>query len=105
MNLKTISIAVMLASSAFFVGGCASNGHPHTAGEVVDDAAITTKVKAALLAEKDVNSMAIEVKTFNGTVQLSGFVDSQWQIAKAGQVTAAIGGVQNVRNDLIHKPK
>lgn len=104
MNLKTICIAAMLSSSALFVGGCATHGHPHTVGEVLDDSAITTKVKAALLAEKDVKSLDIEVKTFNGVVQLSGFVISEWQIAKAGQIASSVSGVKSVRNDLIHKP-
>ncbi|MCY1383722.1 Osmotically-inducible protein Y [compost metagenome] len=54
--------------------------------------------------ENDVNSFDIKVKTFNGTVQLTGFVDSQWQIDKAVQVAAAVDGVRQVKNDLVHKP-
>lgn len=106
MNLKALTTAALLSCGALFVAGCAHHhGHERSAGEVVDDSAITTKVKSALLAEKDVNSFDIKVKTFEGTVQLSGFVDSQWQIDKAVQVTAAVAGVQKVQNDLIHKPK
>lgn len=105
MNMKTFSTAVLLASSALFITGCASTGHERTAGEVIDDGAITAKVKSALLAEKDVNSFDIRVETFHGTVQLAGFVDSQWQIDKAVQVASAVSGVQHVTNNLIHKPK
>lgn len=105
MNLKTIFCAVLLSCGAIFVGGCASTGHTQTAGEVIDDATVTTKVKAALLDAKDVNSLDIQVKTFNGTVQLAGFVDSEWQIDRAAQVAMSVKGVQHVRNDLIHKPK
>jgi len=105
MNLKTLLTAVLLSCGTIVVTGCANSGHERSTGEVVDDATITTKVKTALLAEKDINSLAIEVKTFNGTVQLSGFVDSQWQIDKAGEVAAGVKGVQNVQNNLIHKPK
>lgn len=105
MYLRTLLSAALLASSAIVVAGCAHPGHERTGGEVIDDAAVTAKVKAALLAEKDVNALDIKVQTFNGTVQLSGFVDSQWQIDKAAQVAAAVNGVQRVQNDLIHKPK
>ena len=105
MNLKTLLTAALLSSSAIFVTGCAHEGHERSAGAVIDDSTITTKVKSELLAEKDVNSFDIKVRTFNGTVQLSGFVDSQWQIDKAVQIASAVNGVQHVTNDLIHKPK
>ena len=105
MNLKAILTAALLSSSALVAAGCASDrGHERTAGEVVDDSTLTTKVKAALLAEKDVNSFDIKVKTYEGTVQLSGFVDSQWQIDKAVEVANGVDGVQRVKNDLVHKP-
>ncbi len=105
MNVKILISAALLSTGALAVGGCAHHsGHERTGGEVVDDASITAKVKSALLAEKDVNSFDIKVETFNGTVQLSGFVNSQWQIDKAGQVARSVNGVQNVKNDLIHKP-
>lgn len=105
MNLKAITTAVLLSCGALFVAGCAHHqGHDRTGGEVMDDSAITTKVKAALLAEKDVNSFDIKVQTFEGTVQLSGFVDSQWQIDKAVEVASSVKGVRKVTNDLIHKP-
>lgn len=105
MNMKTLMTAALLSSAALFVAGCAHHhGHERTGGEVIDDSALTTQVKSALLAEKDVNSFDIKVKTFDGTVQLSGFVDSKWQIDKAVQVASAVNGVQHVKNDLIHKP-
>lgn len=105
MNLKTITTAALLSCGALFVAGCAHHhGHERTGGEVMDDSSITTKVKSALLAEKDVNSMDIKVKTFDGTVQLSGFVDSQWQIDKAVEVASGVKGVLKVKNDLVHKP-
>ena len=105
MNLKALTAAALLSCGALFVAGCAHHdGHERTGSEVIDDSAITTKVKSALLAEKDVNSFDIKVKTFEGTVQLSGFVDSQWQIDKAVAVASAVNGVRKVTNDLIHKP-
>lgn len=106
MKLKTLLTAALISSGALFATACAHNdGHERTAGAVIDDATVTTRVKSALLAEKDVNSFDIKVETFEGTVQLSGFVDSQWQIDKAIQVAKAVSGVQRVRNDLIHKPQ
>ena len=104
MNCKLLLTAVLLGGSALITAGCASGEHRRSGGEVISDGAITAKVKTALLAEKDISSMEIKVETFNGTVQLSGFVNSQWQIDRAGQVARGVSGVQSVKNDLIHKP-
>ena len=106
INLKVVLTAIMISCSTIMVAGCAHhNGHERTAGNVVDDSAITTSVKSRLLAEKDVNSFDITVKTFKGNVQLSGFVDSKWQMDKAVNIAASTKGVRHVQNDLIHKPK
>ena len=104
MNPKILLTAALFAVGPMIVAGCAHQGHERTAGEYIDDATITTRVKSALLAEDDVKSFDISVETFNGTVQLSGFVDSQWQINKAVQVATSVKGVQSVKNNLIHKP-
>lgn len=69
-------------------------------GEKIDDGIVTTKVKAALLAEEGVNSTDIAVETREGVVQLSGFVDDAAQIEKAGEVTRTVEGVKDVKNDL-----
>ena len=71
-----------------------------TVGEKVDDAVITTKVKAALLADPVVKSGDIGVVTRDGEVQLSGFVDTQDQIDRASEVVRSVQGVKNVRNEL-----
>lgn len=93
----------LLASGSIFVGACTSGrGHQCSASEVISDATITSKVKAARLAEEDVESMDIEVETFNGSVQLGGFGDSQWQSDQAAEVAASVNGVQQLTNDLIH---
>ena len=104
LTLKSLLAATLLSCSAIVTAGCASHQHARSGGEIIDDAALTTKVKAALLAEKDVNSFDIKVKSYRGNVQLSGFVDSQWQIDKAEAVVDAVDGVDTVTNDLIHKP-
>jgi len=70
---------------------------------VLEDTAITTKVKAALLAEKGVPSFAISVETYEGRVLLSGFVDSAAVKAKAGKLAAGVAGVHKVENHLAVK--
>jgi hyperosmotically inducible protein len=70
---------------------------------VLADSAVTTKVKALLLAEKGVPSTSISVETYEGRVLLSGFVDNKDQIAKAGRVAAGVSGVKHVQNNLAVK--
>lgn len=84
--------------------GCASSGTKRGTGEVIDDTAVTTKVKAALVADKDVSALDVKVETFRGVVQLSGFADSQTEITKAVQVARGVNGVKSVKNDLRLKP-
>lgn len=100
---KPLTVVLLLAGAAM-AAACTTTGHEQTAGEYTSDSAITAKVKSALLMEKDINSLEIGVETFDRTVQLSGFVDSEWQIDKAMQVAKRVKGVQGVTNDLIHKP-
>jgi hyperosmotically inducible protein len=67
---------------------------------VISDSAITTKVKGELLIAKGISSTSISVETYEGRVQLSGFVDSKEQVAAAGKVVAGVSGVRAVQNDL-----
>ena len=77
---------------------------PHEGtGEYVDDSAITTKVKSAILADSDLKVMQINVETFKGVVQLSGFVNSQKSATKAAEVARSVKGVVSVKNNLIVK--
>ncbi|MET0291449.1 MAG: BON domain-containing protein [Steroidobacteraceae bacterium] len=85
--------------------GCASEPHRESTGEYIDDAAITTKVKAALVADKEVSAMSVNVETFRGVVQLSGFADNQAEINRAASVTRGVKGVKSIKNDLRIKPK
>jgi osmotically-inducible protein OsmY len=73
---------------------------PQKTSEYMSDATITTKVKAALLAEQDLKSVEIHVETVKGTVQLSGEVSSQAAIQKALDVTRNVSGVKRVKNDM-----
>ena len=74
-----------------------------SAGKYFDDSVITTKVKARLAQDDVLKAFEINVKTYNGVVQLRGFVDSQMTIDKASQVAGGVEGVKSVKNDLIVK--
>lgn len=100
--MKAIKIfSVVMMSIALLAGvGCASTRTQSSAGEYIDDTVITTKVKAAIFNEPDLKSAEINVETFKGEVQLSGFVGTQMEINKAGTVARAVAGVTSVRNDI-----
>jgi hyperosmotically inducible protein len=83
------------------VMACASTPKQESAGQYVDDSVITTKVKASLTQDDVLKAFQINVKTYKGVVQLSGFVDSQMTIDKAGQIASGVEGVKSVKNDLI----
>jgi osmotically-inducible protein OsmY len=79
---------------------CASTSKQEGAGEYVDDSVITTKVKSLLAADDFLKSFEISVETYKGIVQLSGFVDSQKAIDKAGEIARGVKGVKSVKNNL-----
>jgi osmotically-inducible protein OsmY len=94
--ISTIMLAVMFA----VVLGCASTSKQSGTGEYIDDTVITTKVKAAVLNEPSLKSAEINVETFKGVVQLSGFVNSEADIKKAVEVANGVKGVTSVKNDM-----
>jgi len=94
-------LACLAFAPAFF--SCAATQRRESTGEYVDDSVLTTKVKAAILDEATLKTLQINVKTFKGAVQLSGFVDSVAYVAKAGEVAARVPGISEVRNDLVVK--
>lgn len=69
-------------------------------GEYIDDKAVTAKVKAAFLKDPEVKALQVKVETYNGVVQLSGFVDKPEQISRAGEIAKGVEGVKSVKNDL-----
>lgn len=87
--------------SAF--AGCAATQKHESTGQYVDDSVITTKVKSAILEESTLKTMQINVKTYQGVVQLSGFVDSAQSVSKAGEVARRVENVKSVENDLLVK--
>jgi len=83
--------------------GCASTRTTESTGQYVDDSVITTEVKASLANNDFLKSFQISVETFKGTVQLSGFVNSEQAVAKAGEIARSIKGVKSVKNNLVVK--
>lgn len=95
--------AFFLALSLLTVAGCASTDKKEGTGEYVDDAVITAKVKAAIFSEPTLKVAEINVETFKGVVQLSGFVSSRAIANRAVAVTRAVPGVNSVKNDMLIK--
>jgi BON domain len=94
--LSAFFLAVTLAS----VVGCASTSTKEGTGEYIDDTVITTKVKAAIFNEPSLKSAEINVETFKGVVQLSGFVNSRADESKAVELAKGVKGVTSVKNDM-----
>ena len=89
-----------LIALMIFLLGCASTSKQEGTGEYFDDTVVTTKVKAAILNEPSLKSAEINVETFKGVVQLSGFVNSQADINKAVEVVRKVNGVKSIKNDM-----
>ena len=99
-HLTRFISAFFLALTLLTAVGCASTHKQEGTGEYVDDSVITTKVKAAILNEPTLSAAEINVETFKGVVQLSGFVNSNADINKAVAVARSVGGVKSVKNDM-----
>lgn len=94
---------LFLLGAAALLAGCAATPTRESTGEYIDDSAITTKVKSALLGAKDVEGTAIKVETFRGVVQLSGFVRTGAERERAAEIARSVKGVKGVTNDVIVK--
>jgi osmotically-inducible protein OsmY len=95
--------AAVLAFALAGVVGCASTPTKEGTGEYMDDSMITAKVKAAILNEPTLKVAEINVETFKGVVQLSGFAASPDSVTKAAEVARDVGGVKSVKNDILIK--
>jgi len=100
-----MKIAHKIATALFTVSllataGCASTATKSGTGEYVDDTIVTGKVKAAIINEPTLKATEINVETFKGVVQLSGFVAQPADVAKAGEVARSVKGVSSVKNDI-----
>lgn len=92
----TIFTAIVFMS----ILGCASTTKSAGTGEYIDDTVITTKVKAAVLNDPTLKATEVNVETFKGVVQLSGFVSDRSDISRAEQVARGVEGVKSVKNDM-----
>jgi osmotically-inducible protein OsmY len=97
--IHCLALLMLIATLA----ACASTRTQESTGEYIDDSVITTKVKSLLAADDFLKSFQISVETYKGTVQLSGFVNSQQAIDKAVEIARSVKGVTSVKNDLIVK--
>ena len=93
------SLLILIAAFS----ACASTSKQESTGEYVDDSVITTKVKSLLAVDDFLKSFQIGVETYKGSVQLSGFVNSQKAVDKAIEIARSVKGVTSVKNDLVLK--
>ena len=97
--MKTVTPALLLAALlGLAVGGCTSTPSQQPTGEVIDDGVVTAKVKAALVEDPLTKAHQINVETFKGKVQLSGFVESDQARTRALQLTRDVAGVRGVKD-------
>ncbi len=93
-----------LAGITIIGSGCSVGRGQQTAGSYVDDAAITTSVKAKFAEDKTVSATSLSVETLNGTVQLSGFAKSAAEKMQAENIARGVNNVRSVRNDIVVRP-
>jgi osmotically-inducible protein OsmY len=103
MKKSNIVIRCLVLLMLITLVACSSTRTHESTGEYVDDSVITTKVKSLLAEDDFFKSFQISVETYKGTVQLSGFVNSQQAVDKAGQIVRSVQGVKSVKNNLIVK--
>ena len=104
MTIQTIASALVLSIAVTIATGCAVSRGQETVGSYVDDAGITTKIKAQLLENKDVAGSSISVETLNGTVMLSGFAKSALERNTAERIAKQVKGVKAVKNEIAIRP-
>lgn len=100
----TLALATALVATLAATGGCAVTRNQETVGAYIDDATLTTRVKAKLADNTTVSALAIGVETLKGTVQLSGFARSEAERATAEKLARETSGVVAVRNDIVVRP-
>ncbi len=100
MKVSTLVVTLLSALMLATVVGCASTAKQESTGEYFDDSVLTTKVKAAVFNEPSLKTLEINVETYKGVVQLSGFVNSAADVQKAAAVARSVKGVSSVKNDL-----
>ena len=100
MNFRTSLAAALAAAALIALPGCAVSRGQSSVGEYIDDATITTQVKARMVENKQVDAAAISVETLNGTVMLSGCAKSATERAAAEGIARGVNGVKSVKNEI-----
>ncbi len=98
--LRTTSYLLALLFAAVLTAGCAGTQRSASTGEYIDDTVITTKIKADIFNDATLSAAEINVETFKGRVQLSGFVSNQTDMNRAVAMARAVNGVTSVSNDM-----
>lgn len=104
MIIRNTLAAAATAIALLATTGCAVTRDQSTVGQYVDDATISTQVKARFIENKEVAASAIKVETLNGTVQLSGFAKSENERSEAEALARKVNGVKSVKNDILVRP-
>jgi osmotically-inducible protein OsmY len=104
MNIKTFLSAAMMATALLTTAGCAVSRGQETVGAYVDDAGITTLVKARMAESKVVSASSISVETLNGVVMLSGFAKNSTEKSTAESIARGVNNVKSVRNEIAVRP-
>jgi hyperosmotically inducible protein len=104
MQLRTTFASAIAVIALVTASGCAVQRGQETVGAYVDDAAITTSVKARFVDNKTVDAGAIKVETLNGTVMLSGFAKSEAERSTAQDIAMNVKGVKHVKNEIAIRP-
>lgn len=104
MNLRTTLATLAAASALAFTSGCAVTRGQESVGAYVDDATITTGIKAKMAEDKAVDATAISVETLNGTVMLSGFAKDRLEKQTAESIAMKTKGVKSVQNNITIRP-
>ncbi len=102
-NTRAVSVLLFFLMSAFVLSGCASTSTRESTGQYLDSSVITSKIKTRLFDDPLTRGFSISVRTFKDEVQLSGFVSSSRERARAGVIAAGVDGVRSVKNDLLIK--
>jgi len=100
MIIRTTLAAAATAVALIAMPGCAVTRGQSSVGEYIDDATITTQVKARMVENKEVDAAAISVETLNGTVMLSGFAKNGNERETAEAIARKVNGVKSVKNQI-----
>ncbi|NTV11665.1 MAG: BON domain-containing protein [Zoogloea sp.] len=102
--VKPLAVALLVATATIGITACTPQASRESAGEYVDDATVTARVKTALAQTPNVSVAEVNVETYRGVVQLSGFIDSDDMAQRAIAAAKNVPGVRSVKNDMRIKP-